>query len=47
LAPGREVLTAGELDVLLDRIHTLEQALTSQRHTVAELRQVLARRLGD
>jgi hypothetical protein len=70
------VLSAGELDVLLHRIHwylgqaqqvarelvagtgeavednratltELEQALTSQRHAVAELRRVLARRLLD
>jgi hypothetical protein len=76
LAPERQVLTAGELDVLLHRIHwylgqthqvaaelvaatgaavednratltELAQALTSQRHAVAELRRVLARRLLD
>jgi hypothetical protein len=70
------VLSTGELDVLLHRIHwylgqtqqvareladatglavednratlvELERVLTSQRHAVAELRRVLARRLLD
>jgi hypothetical protein len=76
LTRERELLTAGELDVLLDRLHwylgeaeqaasrlvaatgqavednraaltELEQTLTSQRRSVAELRRVLARWLLD